>query len=301
MRAAITGASGFVGSALTYHLLAAGDEVVSLARVDGGPDLVDRRAVFEAVGDHRVEVVYHLGAQSHVPTSWDDPITTLRVNVEGTQNVIDAAHALDVAPRVIVASSAEVYGAVEPKRLPIDEAHPLRPNNPYAASKVAADAVALQAWLGRQQDVIRARAFNHIGPGQNPKFVCAGLAKRIAQAESTGVSEIEVGNLDVRRDFCDVRDVVAAYRLLATSGRSGEAYNVCTGIDRPIRELAEGLANLSTIDCQFVTNPDLLRPVDSPVVRGNNAKLVEHTEWQPKIPLADTLADVLALAREAQQ
>ncbi len=297
MKAVVTGASGFVGSALTRLLANSGDEVVALSRRTGGPDLTDRDAVRRTFDSLDVDVVFHLAAQSHVPTSWDDPIGTLRTNVEGTQNVLDAASEGDSPPRVIVVTSAEVYGAVAPNELPIDETAPLRPNNPYAASKVAADAVAQQAALGRGQDVIRVRAFNHIGPGQSPKFVCPGLALRIAEAERSGVTEIDVGNIEVRRDFTDVRDVVAAYRLLAESGRSGETYNVCSGVDRSIGELANGLLALSTHDIHLVTNPDLLRPVDTPVVRGNNAKLVDHTGWAPEFAIEATLADVLSEAR----
>jgi len=297
VRAAITGASGFVGRTLVAHLTEHGDHVVALSRSSGGPDLTNRADVMRSLSEFEVDVVYHLAAQSHVPTAWADPIGTIRVNVEGTQNVIDASAEAPGNPRVLVVSSAEVYGAVDPSELPISEQAPLRPNNPYAASKVAADAIAQQAWLGRGQDVIRIRAFNHIGPGQSPNFVCPGLARRIAEAEVSGAREIEVGNLDVRRDFSDVRDVVSAYRKIAESGRAGQVYNVCSGVDRSIGDIADGLLDLSTSDLQLVQNEELLRPVDTPIVRGDNSRLVADTDWTPRYELATTLSDVLDEAR----
>lgn len=301
VRTLVTGASGFVGRALVRHLAANGDEVAALSRSTGGPELTDRQAVYRAITSQELDVVYHLGAQSHVPTAWSDPIGTLRINAEGTQNVLDAAADAPGSPRVLVVTSAEVYGSVAPEELPIGEHAPLRPNNPYAASKVAADAISQQAFLGRGQDVVRLRAFNHIGPGQSPNFVCAGLAHRIADAEAAGATHIEVGNLDVRRDFSDVRDVVAAYRMVAAHGTSGGVYNVCSGQDRSIGELARGLVELSGTSLELVTNPEFVRPVDTPVVRGDNTRLRSDTGWQPLIDIWTTLADVLNEARQAQQ
>lgn len=299
MKALVTGASGFVGRTLHDHLVDSGDEVVSLSRKTGGPDLTDRAATHAALSAHAVDVIYHLAAQSHVPLSWEDPIETHRVNIEGTQNLLDAAQAAPGSPRVLVVSSAEVYGSVTPSELPVTEDAPFRPSNPYAASKVAADAVALQSWLGRGQDVVRLRSFNHIGPGQSPAFVCSSLAHQIARAELDGLTHINVGNLDVRRDFSDVRDVVAAYRMVAESGESGQVYNVCSGVDRAISELADGLLSLSSADLELVSDPALTRQVDTPVVRGDNSRLVEATGWAPKFSLETTLADVLDDARSA--
>jgi GDP-4-dehydro-6-deoxy-D-mannose reductase len=297
MRALITGASGFVGRALVSHLLEIGDEVIEHDRVGGGPDLIDRTAMFDLVGEAAPHVIYHLAAQSHVPTSWSDPIGTLRTNVEGTQNVLDAAAEVDVR-RVLVVSSAEVYGSVDQDRLPITEEFPLLPRTPYAASKVGADALALQAFLGRGQDVVRLRAFNHIGPGQRTAFVCAGIAHRIARAERDGTTSIEIGALDVRRDFTDVRDVVRAYRLTAEHGAAGEAYNVCSGVDRSIGELAETL--IEQAGKSFTLSPidDLIRTIDTPIVRGDNTKIRAQTGWEPSISITRSLREILNDARE---
>lgn len=297
MRALITGGAGFVGRVLGQHLADLGDEVISIDRSGGGPDIVDRPEVFERVRNARADVIYHLAAQAHVPSSWEDPVGTLRSNAEGTLNVLDAAHDAGSA-RVLVVSSAEVYGSVGAEELPIDEDKPLRPTTPYAASKVAADAVALQCHLGRGQDVLRMRAFNHIGPGQRPAFVCAGLAQRIAIAERDGTNAIDVGSLDVRRDFTDVRDVVRAYRLAAEAGVAGAVYNVCSGVDRSIREIAELLIEISGRPLELITRPDLERPVDTPIVRGSYERLHHDTGWSPEIPLGRSLTDILDDARE---
>lgn len=297
MRALITGAAGFVGRSLHAHLTNSGDSVVALSRRTGGPELTNRAEMFDVIGDAKADVIFHLAAQAHVPTSWEDPIGTLRTNVEGTQNVLDAAQEAGGC-RVLVVTSAEIYGSVSPAELPISEDAPMRPANPYAASKVAADAVAVQAHLGRGQEVLRLRSFNHIGPGQSPDFVCAGLARRIAVAERDGTTTIDVGSLDVRRDFSDVRDVVAAYHQVALAGIPGEAYNVCSGIDRSIGELANMLAALSNHDVRFVVREQLQRPADTPIVRGDNTRIHAHTGWAPTIPIEASLADVLTDARK---
>lgn len=159
---------------------------------------------------------------------------------------------------------------------------------------MAADFLGLQAWLGRGLPVLRVRAFNHLGPGQNDRFVASALASRIARAERDGGEVLAVGNLSARRDYTDVRDVVRAYRLLAVSGEPGEAYNVCSGVDRAVQEVADLLLARARVDLRFETDPDLLRPVDLPVLRGSHAKLTEATGWEPEIPFERTLDDLLA-------
>lgn len=296
MRALITGGAGFVGRVLQDHLRASGDEVIVSDRSLGGPDIADRGEVMDHLQRSTPEVVFHLAGQAHVPTAWKDPIGTMRANVEGTQNVLDASRQAGVR-RVLVVTSAEVYGLVTDADLPLVERHPLHPTNPYAASKVAADAVATAAHLGSGQDVIRLRAFNHIGPGQRTDFVAAGLAARIVEAEADGSSRITVGNLTPRRDFTDVRDVVRAYRLVAESGAAGAVYNVCTGVDRSIGELAQRMVHLSGLDLALEADPELQRPSDNPIVRGDHSLLTEATGWLPEIPFDTSLLDVLADAR----
>jgi GDP-4-dehydro-6-deoxy-D-mannose reductase len=292
MRALVVGASGFVGNHLVAHLRDSGDEVVASDRASGGPDICDAAEITEHITGLRPEVVYHLAGQSDVARSWTDAIPTFRTNVEGLLNILAASREADVR-RVVAIISADVYGMVTPDQLPLDEDTAMRPINPYGASKVAADFVALQAHLGYGQDVVRVRPFTHIGPGQSDRFVASALASRIAHAERDGRDEITVGTLDTRRDFTDVRDVVRAYRLLAERGEAGDVYNVATGVDTPVQDIADTLVSLSTRPIRLVPDPALMRPADIPVLRGDASKLHALTGWKPEIPLATTLADLL--------
>jgi GDP-4-dehydro-6-deoxy-D-mannose reductase len=292
VRALVTGASGFVGRHLMEHLRASGDDVTGCDRADGSCDIGDRASVTAAIGRARPDVVYHLAGWSDVGSSWGAPLDVFRANAEGTLNVLLSCSEAGVG-RVLSVSSADIYGVVTEDELPLDEDAQLRPVTPYAASKVAADYLGLQAWLGRKLPVLRVRAFNHLGPGQSPQFVAPALAERIARNELTGGHEIPVGNLSPRRDFTDVRDVVRAYRLLVEHGEPGQAYNICTGEDIAVRDLAERLVALSTRPMQLVRDPALERPVDIPVLRGDNSRLRAATGWAPEIPIDVTLADLL--------
>lgn len=291
MRALITGANGFVGTHLVACLTAAGDDVV-----ENATDITDRDALIAAFTEAAPDVVYHLAAQADVGASWSTPVETLRVNVEGTLNVLDAAR-LAGATRVAAVTSADIYGPVSEVDLPLTEQQPLQPVSPYAASKAAADMLCVQAGLGHGLDVVRIRAFNHLGPGQSDMFVASALASRIARAEHTGDTTIRVGNLEARRDFTDVRDVVRAYRALMGRGRPGEAYHVCSGTNRSVRELADILVSLSSADITLETDPDLMRPVDLKVLQGDNTKISTDTDWSPSIPIEQTLEDLLEFWR----
>ena len=295
MRAFVTGGAGFVGRHLSDHLEAMGDQVTS---VDQEVNVADPEAIAAAVAEARPEAIYHLAALSHVGESWEFPAEVLRVNVIGTAGVLAAARALPEPPVVLVISSAEVYGSVTPEELPIDESAPVRPVSPYAGSKAAAEQLALQAWRGHGQPVVVVRPFNHIGPGQAPTFAVSALAKRIVEAQHAGSSTVPVGALSARRDFTDVRDVVRAYRLLVVDGVAGETYNVCSGQDVAVGDVAERLCKLAGADVELVSDPSLLRAVDLPVLRGSARRLFEATGWRPEIPLDATLADVLAFWRE---
>ena len=288
MRVLVTGASGFVGRHLVTHLVQAGDEVSA-----SDTELTDPEALDASFRGCRPHVVYHLAAQADVGASFRDPGATLRTNVEGTFNVLDVAHRVGVR-RVVAVSSADVYGNVSPDRLPVDESAPARPVTPYGASKAAAEMVCVQAGLGRGLAVIRARAFNHLGPGQSERFVAAAVAARIVANEHSGEDVVRVGNLVARRDFTDVRDVVRAYRLLAVAGEPGEAYNVCSGAARAVGELAERLVARARHPMRLEVDDDLLRPVEVAEMRGDPSKLHQATGWQPEVPLDQTLDDLLA-------
>jgi GDP-4-dehydro-6-deoxy-D-mannose reductase len=191
-------------------------------------------------------------------------------------------------------SSSEVYGRVSPGQLPLHEDHPFAPVSPYAASKAAAEMIGLQAFLGSGLEVVRARPFNHTGPGQRTDFVVPALAQQVAGAATSGARSLQTGNLEARRDITDVRDVVRAYRMLLSSGRAGQVYNVCRGESVSIREIAEGLLRLAEIDIPIVVDPDRLRPADIPDLRGDPTRLRSATGWVPEIPLDVTLGEVLS-------
>jgi GDP-4-dehydro-6-deoxy-D-mannose reductase len=291
MKALITGAEGFVGLHLSRHLTSFGDTVIGVDR-PSGPDLLDPAALDALLADVRPDVVYHLAGWSDIGASWNAPRECFEVNATGTLNLLQACIA-NGSPRVLAVSSADVYGRVDPTDLPINEDTAFRPVTPYAASKIAADQLALQAWLGFGLEVLRVRAFNHLGPGQSTNFVAPGIADRIARNERDGISSVPVGNLTPRRDITDVRDVVRAYRLLVQHGEPGEAYNVCSGRDLAIAELADLLVGLAKSPMVLEADPDLQRPVETPVLLGDPSRINRATGWVPEIPIETTLTDVL--------
>ena len=295
MRALVTGGRGFVGRWLAAHLGKEGDEVVATGEE---VDVTDPDAVRRSLDDIRPDAVYHLAGWASVGSSWADPAGAFRVNANGTVHVLDAARRLPTPPHVLVVSSAEVYGRVQPDQLPLGEDTPVSPVSPYAASKVAAEVAAHQAHLGYGLPVCVVRPFNHIGPGQSPGFVVSDLAKRIVAAERSGATFVEMGNPTPRRDLTDVRDVVRAYRLLVTEGEPGRIYNVCSGDDIQIGDLARRLLALSEVELELRTGSVELRPVDVPVLRGDATRLRAATGWTPEYSLDETLADVLAAWRE---
>jgi GDP-4-dehydro-6-deoxy-D-mannose reductase len=290
MRALVTGGDGFVGRHLAAHLTASGDQV---AIFDLPHDVTSTDDVAAALAAHRPDVIYHLAALSHVGTSWDDPSRVLHVNVLGTAAVLAAARREAPDARVLVVSSAEVYGTVQPEDLPLTEASPVRPASPYAASKAAAEAVALQAARGFAQQVIVARPFNHVGPGQAPTFFVPAMVTRLLEASRDGRTTVPVGTLTTRRDFTDVRDVVRAYRLLAERGQSGEVYNLATGTDRTMQSIADALVAAIDPSITLAADPSLVRPADVPVLRGDASALVAATGWSPTVPWEQTLADII--------
>lgn len=290
MRALVTGSLGFAGTHLCAHLREAGDEVIGLDRDDG--DLTDPRTAHRLLAAHRPEVVYHLAGAANVAQSWRDPVGTWEANATATLYLLEAARTLDVR-RVLLVSSAEVYGTVTEDELPLDEDSPVRPASPYAASKLAAEQLARQAWIGHGLETVRVRAFNHVGPGQSPGFVAPALATAIARNELSGDTEIPIGNLTPRRDFTDVRDVARAYRLLMEHGEAGDVYCVCSGRDIAIQELADTLVGMAAAPMELVTDADRYRPVDIPVLRGSNAKIHAATGWAPSYTITDTLGDLL--------
>lgn len=308
----ITGAGGFVGQHLASFLAdTEGAEVLGLDlnppkfaqpwdRCEFGVcDVQDRDKVFSYVEGFRPDYVFHLAAQSSVRYSWEEPQLTYDIAVKGQANVFDALRAADIDAVVHVACSAEEYGRVKEQDLPIKEDHPLRPASPYALSKVMQDYHAVFCHQAYGTRVIRTRAFNMTGPGQAPQFVVSDFARQIAEIE-TGEREpvIRVGNLEARRDFADVRDLVGAYWLLVRNGEPGEVYNVCSGCDHSIREILDMLLSFSKAPIRVEVDPARLRKADIPVLRGDNSKMTEVVDWAPVCALGKTLEDVLDWWRE---
>jgi GDP-4-dehydro-6-deoxy-D-mannose reductase len=296
MRALLTGGNGFVGRHLAEHLRHEGDEVTVLDLPD---DITDGAVVERALRNARPDAIYHLAALSHVGSSWSDPSAVLRVNVIGSAVVFAKAREVVPEATTLFVSSAEVYGAVQPDQLPLNESCTPAPISPYAASKLAGEVVAQQAVRAFGQRIVIARPFNHVGPGQTPHFFVPALATRMVEAVRVGRREIPVGNLTSRRDFLDVRDVVAAYRLLVERGESGEVYNIASGVDRSMNDIADEIRSLVDESLAFVTDEELMRPVDVPVLRGESKKINAATGWSPRWSWSETLADVIASVRES--
>jgi GDP-4-dehydro-6-deoxy-D-mannose reductase len=290
VRALVTGANGFVGNWLVAHLRDQGDEVIE---TDREMDVTDPEVVRSTIVAVQPEAIYHLAALTHVGRSFQDPTSVLKVNAIGTLSVLEASRACSNPPRVLVISSAEVYGAVSENDLPLTEASPLAPVSPYAASKISAEFLAVQAHLAYGLPTLRVRPFNHVGPGQLPEFAVSALASRIVEAKRSGAAWISVGNLTARRDLTDVRDVVRGYRLLVTDGAPGAVYNICSGRAVAIQEIADRLLAIAGSDLELRTDPDLVRPVDVPVLLGDPSRIEKETGWKPEIDLDQTLADVL--------
>jgi GDP-4-dehydro-6-deoxy-D-mannose reductase len=290
MRALVTGSDGFVAQHLIRHLRENGDEVHG---IDRERDVTDERSMREVFEWFAPDVTYHLAALTHVGDSWEHASEFTRVNVVGTQRVLDASFEAVPESTTIVVSSSEVYGVSREEDQPLRETFRVAPANPYSSSKVEAEHVARDAVRFRGQRIIIARPFNHLGPGQAPTFVVPALVGRLLDARERGEESIVVGDLSTRRDFSDVRDVVRAYRLLARLGVSGEVYNVASGHDVALVDIANQLVAQLAPGVQLVVDPSLLRPVEVPVSRGSYDKLHQATGWAPLIPLHVTLEEVV--------
>jgi GDP-4-dehydro-6-deoxy-D-mannose reductase len=284
----VSGASGFVGRHLLELL---GDEAAPLE-----VDVTDAAAVADAIRARRPAAIIHLAALSWVPESWREPARAWEVNVVGTVNVLEAVGRERPDARVLAVSTGEVYGNAE--RFPTPEDAPVVPLSPYAASKAAAEVACTQARL-TGLDVVVMRAFQHEGPGRDERFAVGSWTHQLAELELAGGGVLRVGNLDVERDIADVRDVCRAYRLLLEPSVAAGVYNVATGRTVRLARVVDLLVDLTRVPVTVEQDPDRLRPADIPVQCGDASRLREATGWEPKIPLEQTLADMLETARRS--
>jgi GDP-4-dehydro-6-deoxy-D-mannose reductase len=303
MRVLITGASGLAGGHLARACAQAGDEVIGVSRSGTIPDgagegrrldLNDAAAVRQMLAEIAPDVVYHLAALSSVGRSWEEPASTMQDNVNTAVNLLEALRREAPRARTVWASTCEVYGPAT--QLPIEEAAPLKPANPYAVSKVAGDLLAGVYADAHGLQIVRARPFNHAGPGQRPIFILSSLAQQAARARIAGARRIEIvtGNPDTRRDFTDVRDVVRAYRLLAELDDRGGVYNICSGRSVSAADQVALLAEIiAPIEVEHTVDPARVRATEVMDLRGSNERIHQATGWQPELPLRQTMADTL--------
>lgn len=290
----ITGSGGFVGQHIVRLVAegAYGDcEVVAGAQ---GLDIRNQEAVLEDIERCRPDWVLHLAAQSFVPESFVNPAHTFDVNLGGTLSLLEGLKKASFGGRVLYVSSGDVYGAVAERELPVKETQLPAPRNPYAVSKVAAELLCRQRYFSDGLDVIIARPFNHIGPGQGTQFVVPGLASQVARVVS-GLQEpvITVGSIDVSRDFSDVRDIARAYAALFRSGQPGEIYNVCSGKEVKIAEVLDRLCQLAGVVVDIRQDDTRVRPNEQRRMVASAEKLTRDTGWTPERSLDDSLAEIL--------
>lgn len=307
MRIFITGATGFAGSHLVDRLLAEGHEIHALVhdatshqqlpeserlRAVGG-DLLQVGTLKRLVNEIRPDVIYHLAGQASPGLSWKDPALTLAVNAGGTANILEAAVAYG-KPRVVVVSSAEIYGQITKDMLPLTEETIPDPRHPYGISKLAAGQLAALYWQRYELPVVEARPFNHVGPRQTTGFVVPDFASQLAAIRlGKQAARMSVGNLEAQRDFTDVRDVARAYMDLAGKGQPGETYFICSGRPVSIYDVLTMLSELAGVDVAIVFDAARMRPSDTPCLYGSYEKIEAHTGWRPEIPLRESLQDAL--------
>lgn len=311
MRALITGITGFAGSHLAEFILSNHPdvEVYGIMRWRSRTenieaieqriklvecDLRDATSVKTLLGRVRPDKVFHLAAQSYVPASWNAPGESLTTNIIGQLNIFEAVRELKIEPWIQIACSSEEYGLVKEDELPIKETNPLRPLSPYAVSKVGQDYLGYQYHMSFGLKVVRTRGFNHDGPRRGDVFVSSNFAKQLVEVEKgKRPAVIHVGNLEARRDFSDVRDIVRGYWLSLERCEAGEVYNLCSGKAYSIQEVLDRLIELSGVKVKIEQDPARLRPSDVPVLIGDCTKFREVTGWKPEIPYDKTLADML--------
>ncbi|OGH08402.1 MAG: hypothetical protein A2152_02835 [Candidatus Levybacteria bacterium RBG_16_35_6] len=305
----VTGSSGFVGKHLIELLLKEENLIfgtyldpksaeslskfadkLNLTKID----LNKEDEVFSLIEKVKPDLIFHLAASTSPAESFKDPKATIINNVLPELNIFESLKKLSLFDtRILITSSADIYGKVKKENLPINENCPLNPTDPYAVSKIAQDFLALQYFNAYKLKTVRIRAFNHVGPGQSQMFVVSAFAKKIAEIEKGDIDEVTVGNLDAKRDFTDVRDMVKAYVKIIEKGEPGDVYNIGSGKSLKISEILEKLLNLVNKKVKVKADPKLFRPVDIPELVCDATKIGKTIDWKPIIPIEKTLEDTL--------
>ncbi len=304
MKALIIGGAGFVGTYLIDHLYQNGWSVIATKMPDQNIDyrgieiynlnILNKEDIIELLEKTKPQYIFHLAAQSSVALSWENPKLTIDVNIQGSVNVLESLRCLSFKPRILLIGSGEEYGNINISDIPITEETPQRPSNLYAATKTFQNMVGKIYAASYGLEIMMVRAFNHIGPKQSPSFVVSDFCKQVAEIEK-GLKEpiIKVGNLNVKRDFTDVRDVVRAYYLLIQNGNKGESYNVGSGKSIEINTILKNILSLSDSKIKVFIDESKIRPTDTPIIEADITKLKECTGWSTIIPIEQTLIDTL--------
>jgi GDP-4-dehydro-6-deoxy-D-mannose reductase len=297
----VTGVNGFVGQHVAHELHKNGNTVIGIGGAHGSstvhPEISDYfvldlrvKSEAEKIPFESIDAIIHLAGLAAVGPSFDNPLDYINTNIGIEINLFEAALAQKVTPRFLVISSGSLF---DPKAsLPLNEESEIIPNSPYAVSKLGQEQMG-RYYSFRGFEVLVARPFNHIGPGQNTGFLVPDLTKQVIGFEKGEVKKISVGNLDAQRDYTDVRDIARAYRLLLEKGLSGHTYNICSGHPVSGHDILAKILEVADVQPEIVQDPTKMRPSDAPVIYGTHDKITEHTGWQPEIKLEQTIADVV--------
>jgi len=290
MKVLLVGGTGFVGGHLQHHLQATSTVDI----LDQSVDIRNPEQLNRFISGKTLDAVIHLAAQSSVPESFKNPHETFDINFIGTLNVLMALQSARFQGRMLYIGSGDIYGLLADEDLPVAEDRPLKPMNPYAVSKVAAEALCYQWSQTADFKIVMVRPFNHIGPGQSERFALSDFAKQVTEIKLRRHEPfLHVGDIDVTRDFTDVRDIVRAYGLLLEHGKNGEVYNVCSGREYSIRSLLLRLIAIADVDVTICQDNDRLRPSEQRRILGSFDKLRKDTGWEPKMAIEQTLHDIL--------
>ena len=302
MKALITGVDGFVGKYLSEYLLKQDYEVYGTTISENYKNnkinvekmnLLDTEQINKVINDVKPDKIFHLAGQSAVGLSWEKPVLTVNINVNGTLNLLEAVRNYSKDSKILIIGSSDQYGPIKPEECPIKENKIQNPQSPYGVSKKAQEEMCKLYVNAYNMNIVMVRAFNHIGAGQSKNFVVADFASKIVKIEKGAIPVLKVGNLDTLRDFTDVRDIVRGYVMLLENGKIGESYNIGSGNVIKVKDILKKLISLSYKEIKVEIDKEKFRPVDVPIVQCDNSKIKEDTGWKPEISIDETLKDVL--------